>query len=323
MATLYMFSIVYSKNPQKIWLQILILLALIIVIYSLYKAYHNPQPTGEGFEQNTKYMLKRNEDIIDDFYIQAYDIVHPPETRLEAELNAIVQLTQPSKQSSSFLDVGSGTGNVVEILFNKGYKSFGTDKSQAMVDYSKKIVPSAAVSCGDATDSMLFEKGSFTHVLCTDFTVYSFQDKPALFRNCFHWLKSGGYLIVHLVDKPRFNSSIPASISFNPFRQTAGATYFSPSKERSLKTSADFQSFTYESEYDISDGKNTVLFREKFTDKSSNHIRENEQTLYMDEIGKTVNDALQSGFMVHGKMSLADINGGDEHQYFYIFERGH
>jgi len=321
-------SLIYSRNPNKIWLKILILIGLIVVILVIYKKFYQKPLNFEGFDQNKRYLLRRNDDIIDDFFVEVYDVINPPETRVEAQTNAIVQMTQPSKESSTFLDIGSGTGAVVDALFDKGYKVFGVDKSKAMVDYSKKLYPSISVSCGDATDPMLYEKGTFTHILCLQFTIYAFKDKVAFFRNCFHWLKSGGYVIVHLVDKPRFKLTIPASIPYNPFNWGLIAPNFSsnfkdyPQKERNdLKTTADFRSFTYDAEYDVQPKSNEVLFREKFTDKESSNIRENEQTLYMDEMGEIINDALFCNFIVQGKLSLSDINGGDPNQYFYILER--
>jgi SAM-dependent methyltransferase len=309
------------------WLKILILIGLIAFIIVIYKIFYGKILKREGFDQNKKYLLRRNDDIIDDFFVEVYDVINPPETRVESQLNAIIQTTQPSKESSTFLDVGSKTGAVVDTLFDKGYRVYGVDKSDAMVNYAKKIYPTIAISCGDVNDSMLYEKGTFTHILCLDFNIYSFKDKVAFFRNCFHWLKSGGYLIVHLVDKTRFNATIPASIPYNPFNWGFIQANFSdnfkeyPKNERSLKTTADFRSFTYDAEYDVQSKSNEVLFREKFTDKETSNIRENEKTLYMEEMGEIINDALFCNFIVQGKMSLADIGGVDPNQFLYIFER--
>jgi SAM-dependent methyltransferase len=317
-------SFLYSTDPNQIWLKVLILLTLVVIVVFLYKKAWT-WTKKEGFEQNKRYLLKRNDDRIDDFFVEVYDVIHPPETCVEAQINTIVQMTQPSMSSSVFLDIGSATGAAAESLLDKGYKAYGVDSSQAMVNYSKRVHPSLSVTCGDVKDAMLFEKGTFSHITCLHFAVYSFQDKVAFFKNCYHWLKSGGYLIVHMVDKPRFNATIPAA--FNPFNWGMIQANFSepwkkrPTEERSLKTVADFGAFTYDAEYDVQPNRTEVVFREKFTDKDTTHIRENEQTLYMEEMGEIVNDALFCNFIVQGKLSLADVNGGDPHQYLYIFER--
>ena len=136
-------------------------------------------------------------------------------------------------------------------------------------------------------------------------------------------------MIVHLVDKPRFNATIPAAIPYNPFNWGFITANFSDNfkekpkndNDRTLKTTADFRSFTYDVEYDVQPKSNEVLFREKFTDKETRKIRENEQTLYMEDMGEIVNDALFCNFIVQGKLSLSDINGGDPNQYLYVFER--
>jgi SAM-dependent methyltransferase len=322
-----MMSILYSKNPNKFWLKILILFGITVLILVIYKLFYTNNKNKEGFDQNKKYLLKRNDDIADDFFVEVYDVIHPPESRVETQINAILQMTQPSKESSAFLDVGSKTGAVVDTLFDKGYRVYGVDKSNTMVNYSKKMYPSISVSCGDIQDSMLYEKATFTHILCLNYNIYNFQDKTAFFKNCSHWLKSGGVVIVHLVDKQRFNATIPASIPYNPFNWGFIQANFSdnfketPKKERSLKTTADFRSFTYDAEYDVQPKSNQVLFREKFTDKESSNIRENESTLYMEEMGEIINDAIFCNFIVQGKLSLSDINGGDPNQFLYIFER--
>ncbi len=321
-------SFIYSKNPNKMWLKILVLLGLIILIIMIFKLFYGKKWNQEGFEQGSPYLLKRNGDIIDDFYIESYEIINPPETWIESQMNTIIQMTQPSQGSSVFLDVGSKTGALVDYVANKGYRIYGVEPSEVMMNYSKKTYPSISVSCGDVGDSMLFEKKTFSHILCLQFNIYSFNDKMAFFRNCFHWLKTGGYLIVHLVDKPRFNATIPASIPYNPFNWGSIQYNFSDSPkklpndgERSLKTTADFNSFTYDIEYDVQAKSNEVLLREKFTDKKTSHIRENEKTMYMEEMGEIVNIALACNFIVQGKTSLLNVNGGDPHQYLYIFER--
>lgn len=284
----------------------------------------------EGFSSSSldkRYLLKRNDDILDDYYADMYETIHPPESYTEAQTTAIIQMTQPSHNSSVFLDVGSKTGALVDTLTDKGFKCYGVETSKAMVDYSTQKYPSISVSCGNPTDSMLFERSTFTHILVLNFSVYSFKDKVAFFRNCHHWLKSGGYMVVHLVDKPRFNSTIPASIPYNPFNWGMLSANVStpmmkkPDDQRSLKTTADFGAFTYNSEYDIQPQSNDVIFREKFTDKETTNIREHEHTLYMEEMGDIVNDALFCNFIVQGKLSLSDINGGDPNQYLYVFER--
>jgi len=321
-----MMSIITSKNPNKIWLKILILIGLIVLILVIYKTFYG-KLSAEGFDQDKRYLLKRNDDIIDDFFVQVYEVIHPPESWVEPQLNAIIQMTQPSMESSTFLDIGSKTGAVVDCLFDKGYRAYGVESSGAMVQYSKNTYSSISVLQGDTKDPMLFDKGLFTHILCLQFNIYSFKDKVAFFRNCFYWLKSGGYLIVHLVDKPRFQLTIPASIPYNPFNWGFIQPNFSnsykekPKEERVLKTTADYRSFTYDVEYDVQPNSDVVLFREKFTDKESRNIRENEQTLYMEEMGDIVNDALFCNFIIQGKLALSDINSGDPNQYLYVFER--
>ena len=62
------------------------------------------------------------------------------------------------------------------------------------------------------------------------------------------------------------------------------------------------------------------MFKEKFVDKETKHIRENENTLYMETIEDILKIASKSGFIIKGKIDMKKCNG-DENQYLYIFER--
>lgn len=59
--------------------------------------------------------------------------------------------------------------------------------------------------------------------------------------------------------------------------------------------------------------------KEHFEDKLGN-IRENENTLYMDDIETILKIAIKTGFIVHSKIDMAKYNG-DENQYLYLLER--
>ena len=56
---------------------------------------------------------------------------------------------------------------------------------------------------------------------------------------------------------------------------------------------------------------------ETFTDGATSHIRQNEQTLYMEDIDSIIKTAKSNGFVVQGK---AELNI-DKHQYLYVLER--
>jgi len=275
-----------------------------------------PNLYTEGFTQNEKYVVKRNADIYDKFYIGIYDYLHKTQKRSSYEIKQILESTQPDKVNSVILDIGCGSGCVVGGLTEQGYRAFGVDKSSAMVDLSKQKFPHAKVKLGNADDSMEFDRETFTHILCLNKTIYEFPDKVAFFRNCYHWLVPGGYLVVHTVDPLHFDPIIPAGkprIIENPQKYAS---------ERITDTVIDFIDFKYKSAYDFKTTKTNGIVRhtETFTDKQTGNIRENEHIIVMESDKSIVDTARLCRFVGHGQFSMKSYNG-DEHQTVYIFQK--
>jgi SAM-dependent methyltransferase len=300
------YSIFNSKSFNSRILQTLILLAIFFIIINTYNRFHSNKL--EGFRQSDRYILKEDENIYDDFYARIYDDLMLSENRSKYEISKVIEMTEPSKDYSIFLDIGSGTGHSLNYLKNLGYQAYGIDKSKAMVGFSQTKFPDISVKCGDIKDPIIFDRGTYTHILCTGMTIYEFENKWLFFQNCYFWLQHNGYLIIHLVDREKFNTIIPAGkIEYldNPQRY---------SNSRITDTIIDFIDFKYTSSYNFNDSK--VIHKEKFTDTKTQNIRENEKTLYMNTIKEILLLATKYGFLVKGK-----INMQDEGEYLYIFER--
>ena len=322
----------FSKHPDNRWTQIICLMVIVFVAVLLYKRVYNPNKY-EGFEQNQRYVVKRDDQVYDDFYATLYDNIVKPEKRADFEMTQIINWTQPSKDHSIFLDVGCGTSHLTHKLQSRGYAVQGLDKSQAMIDNALEKYPGLSLTCGDATIPMTFDKGSFTHILCTYMTIYQFKDKVEFFRNCYYWLRMSGYLIIHLVDKDKFDPIMPAGQSM---LMESPQQY---SETRITNTHIDFVDFKYRASYDFSkaqgsastngwntimggsNANNQVLFREKMTDTVTNNVRENEQTLYMDSLPEILSIAQYCGFILQGQVSMNEGGSGDKHQYLVVFER--
>jgi hypothetical protein len=159
---------------------------------------------------------------------------------------------------------------------------------------------------------MAFEKGTFSHILCTYFTIYQMEDKRTFFKNCYHWLMPNGYLILHLVERNKFDAISPigkSKLIMNP-KNIAGSP-------RITNTIVDFGGFEYKSSFDFSE-ENKVSIVEKFQDKMTKHIRQNEQTLQME----TIEDILKmaNGFTFKAKIDMKNCID-DENQFIYILEK--
>jgi ubiquinone/menaquinone biosynthesis C-methylase UbiE len=302
----YINSILFAKTSDKKWLRILIALGIIILIVMYFRKKDN-----EGFEQKDNFVLKHAGEVYDDFYSKIYDDIMDCTERAKFEMATIIDATQPSKENSVFLDIGSGTGNLVEIFRKKGYRIYGVDKSPHMVNKSITQFPKCEVKCGNAENTMEFEHNTFTHILCLGFTIYNFKDKSLFFRNCYHWLMQNGYLILHLVDREKYDSTISAA---KYYHSDAIAKY---STTRITDSNVDLGNINYKSEYDFS-GEN-VLVKETFTDLN-NKIRQNEQVLFMESHEKILTIAKMCGFIIRGQYNMKNYNN-DKYQYIYVLER--
>jgi len=269
----------------------------------------------EGFTQSDSYILKRDDDIYDEFYAEIYDEIHRPKHRIWHELINIINATEPTTKNSVFLDIGSGTGEVVKNLTDAGYRAFGIDKSPAMIELSGFKYPECKYKHGDVLEPMCFENKSFSHILCTYFTIYHFRNKIELFQKCHEWLLPNGYLILHLVDLDKFDTLSPAvkaNLVTNPNKYL---------EKRITKSTVKFQNYVYNLSYDYCQiEKNELSRKETFKDDITGNVRENEETLHTDSKENILKMAKYAGFNVYAQFSMKE-NIDDEHQYIYILER--
>lgn len=277
----------------------------------------------ESFIQQPPFIVKRNENVYDEFTCKIYDTIFHPEKESQYVINNVFKLTEPSPNFTTILDIGCGTGELLNILSNKEYKNiYGLEKSESMALECLEKYPNLKVKIGDASvDPMLFEKGTFSHIFCIGMTIYEIKDKIAFFRNCYFWLKPNAYLIIHLVDKNKFNTIIPAGkeqILLITDKNTPNINnYFT---ERVTNTEIEFEKFKYKSEYEFTNN-DIVIFTETFQDITNSKIRKNEKTLYMpDDLVNIIYDAQYSGFLVKSQITYGGVNG-DENQFFFILER--
>lgn len=314
-------SLKFLKNGFKkgtIWFKITFLLGIFLILLIIVNAY---KPIKEGFVFEKKFVEKKGDGIFDDFYASIYDDLVYSGLKNDFELGEIINKTNPTSKSK-FLDIGSGTGHHVKALKDKGFNAIGIDKSKAMVKLSKDNFPDIAVRVGDAMNPMEFQGGEFTHITCLYFTIYYIKDKGAFFANCINWLKPGGYLILHLVDKDLFDPIIPAS---NPFIIYSPQYY---SKERITTSNVVFNNFTYKAQFDPQAERGSdmgvfpndfVIFREIFKDTSSGNVRQNSHQLYMSSQKDILNKARNVGFIELAKIDMGSCQY--ENQYLYILQK--
>ena len=118
----------------------------------------------------------------------------------------------------------------------------------------------------------------------------------------------GGYLIVHLVDKYKFDPILPPG---NPLYIVSPQKY---AKERITKTKITFNDFVYDSNFKLENDNATFDEKFKFNDGK---VRKQEQRLYMEDLSTIVNMAQEAGFIIQAKIDM--VKCAYEHQYLYVF----
>ena len=304
------YKLITTKNPNLFLMKILTILAIMMVVLLLYKAFASKK-YQEGFIQEEPFVIKYNDDVFDAFYLEIYSVLHDVEKRNDKELTHILKATNPSTELSTILDIGCGTGNIVKTLKNEGYHVYGVDKSKFMVNHAKKMDQDLEVLHDDVMKPMCFEKNTFTHILCTYFTIYNFEDKVTFFSNCYHWMKPKGFLVVHMVDKDKFSKIIPNE-------DAVASRHKVVNQIDKLTNKVIFEDCEYIGAYEMLDDK--AVFIETFKDLETTHVRQNETDLYMEDPKTICKIAKHCGFQYVGKTNMKKMID-DEHQYLYYFER--
>lgn len=130
--------------------------------------------------------------------------------------NEIDYLQPILSTSSNVLDIGCGTGHHVHALHERGVHAIGIDISPFMIAHAKKMYAHDYLH-GDVMSTALFPQESFTHILCMYFTIYCMKYKEQFFKNAFHWLMPGGYLVLHVSKKWAYGptSSFKGAFSYD------------------------------------------------------------------------------------------------------------
>lgn len=295
----------------SMWGKILILTLLFILIIMSFKSLRYNR-VYEGFKQNDEFINKVGGDVYDDFYAEIYDYLVYNSMKDEYEVGEIVNKT-PLTSESVILDIGSGTGHHVASLKSKGFDVIGIDLSPAMVKKAKENYPDNKFKQGNALDAMVFDPNTFTHIMCMYFTIYYMKDKRAFFENCYKWLMPGGTLVVHLVDRDKFDPILPPG---NPLMSVSPQRY---ADKRITSTKVKFNDFNYSADFKLDDKTNIAKFEEKFKSDADGKVRKNEHIMYMEPLEQIVQIAQQTGFILKAQVDL--VHCQYEYQYLYMFTK--
>lgn len=299
-------NVIATIYNSSIWCKIVIVFAIAIIYYLL----TNKHVLTEGFSQRENFLIKEKGEIYDAFYADIYDQLVQDKVKNEYEVGTIINLTKPTKDSF-LLDIGSGTGDHVAIFNSKNLNAVGLDKSSAMVSLAKKKYPNVEFNVGNANDVMIHPAHTFTHITCLYFTIYYIKDKFAFFRNCYEWLKPGGHLVVHVVDKNNFDPVLNAA---NPLNSLSVQKY---AKKRVTTSLIKFNNFKYRANFSIDEENDEIAkFEETFTDNNGK-VRKHIHTMFMPTRKEIERVGTEAGFILESKVDLDAVQY--EHQQLLIF----
>jgi SAM-dependent methyltransferase len=303
-------SLTNCYNKLSNFGKILLFIALLLVVVVFFRTIKSTRESFAINQINNKFLFKEGTAVYDDFYAGVYDYLVFNALKNDYEVGIIISSTMPSEKSI-IADIGCGTGHHVANLSSKNLEVIGIDISPSMIEKAKEDNPYLAhqFKVGDGLDGHLFKDNSLTHILCLYFTLYYMKDKMKFFYNCMNWLMPGGYLIVHLVDKYKFDPILPPG---NPLYIVSPQKY---AKERITSTKITFNDFIYDSNFKL-DENDIAVFNEKFK-FNDGRVRKQEQRLYMEDLPTIVNMAQEAGFIVHAKVDM--VKCAYEYQYLYVF----
>ena len=286
----------------------------------------------EGFENQIPGAVEENKGLVqwmdntklyDSFYAGIYDQLTQGSVRTQAEIGLLLHEWSKNKEkldTFEVLDAGCGTGIACAALGKIGCKRVvGLDSSDAMINQAKTLVlPQSTLTeeqkkhvefrIGQLENPSSCAGGEFTHAFLMYFTVYYLNDKETCFRNLFFWVKPGGKLMIHVVNKHKFDPMLESAAPW------MGFSLQKYSKDRVTKSDVTFDKFKYTGEFDLQDPQ--AEFRETFRFHNGT-IRRQRHTFFMEDMNTIVGFAKAAGWKYEGFIDLTPISA--EYMYYLSF----
>ena len=255
-----------------------------------------------------------NDTLFDKFYSKVYNDLVDGSVRHEQEVGLTLSWAKsfrPDVKTLKVLDVGCGTGGDVAEFKKAGVKKvIGVDLSDDMVNVARALSPKDDYRVGDISNIALFNPGEFNLATLYYFTYYYLRDQTQVLHNLYQWLEPGGCLVIHLVNREKFD---PILESANPFVAFSPQKY---AKDRITRSNVTFDKFKYTAEFDHEG--DDAEFKEMFKFKNGK-TRKQVHKLKMYTMEAIVQAAESAGFKYKQFIDMTPI--GYEYQYLFCFVR--
>jgi len=282
--------------------KLLIILIIILSILLLIKKVNNK----ENFNNISKFIVYDNSNLYDDFYSNIYDKLHTCNNKNKL-LVEIIKNNSNIKKTSNILDIGSGSGEIVNLLSND-CNIQGIDKSNSMIQLAKSKFPNRNFINADfLNNNNIIQNFDFSHLLCLNQMIYDIQNKKDFFIICYQILAYHGIMVLHLVDINKFNRLVTACRvnNFNPNKFL---------KNKSVTSKLNFDNFKYKSDFKID--SNEGIMNEIFEFKDGS-VRKNEHKLFMEDYKTILQYAKDCGFIIDSQISIKNNDG----EYIFILKK--
>lgn len=328
----YLNKLTHEFMKLHLTAQIMIWFIVVVFLYwffGLHKAKEGFTAQYQGLSrQPSSFVQVEGINVYDDFYAEIFDEITYDEKRMDYEISEITRATNLN-QKSRCLEVGCGTGRMVNALCEKDIPCDGIDVAPAMIQQGYKQFPHlqesgilstmeegdlSRIRVGNALETSLIPPYSMTHIFCMFYTIYYIPNRRVFFANAYEWLVDGGYLVVHMVNRNKFSTIMPSA---DPFLFVNPQDY---AKERITESEIYFRDMSYHAKFDIRPKENKATLIETFKDPHHNKTRKQIQTLDMPTQRELVDMALEQGFTLKGKIDMSPCRY--EHQYLYVFVKG-
>jgi len=297
--------------------KLLAIMVVLIVAWIVFRVASSINREKEGFTVpifSKKYEKKEKGAVFDAAYAPVFDIVTRDNERLEFERSVVDEIVSAqNKKNPKVLDLCSRTGNFLSVLHfsHPEWHIVGMEPSRDFVNASKQKLSSSRsleLICSDPLSPMSAKFGTYDVISLLYFSVYYFNatQKRQLFQNCHKWLAPDGKLVLHLVNRSKFDTMIDIAMPINVSDYT---------KNRITDSVVKFNDLDYKAKFgdDELSTKSIATFRETMKDREG-HIRENEHVFFMEKQRQILDIAQECGFVIDKQYALS----GDANQFIYI-----